>query len=652
MANRDSLVGQTVSKRYRLVSALVDGSGSSMVFNAVDTRSRKQVVVRLVLAETLLDLDAGVASVNDALDLFMRQTKEIAAVTHPALVSVDDWGTETIDGELFAFTVLEYFAGGTLREILDRGRRLTPSQALVVGLDICRGLNFVHGKGHVHGDVRPANVFIGNDLRVRLGGLGIKRTAAAKQMSLEQSRYAAPEIGLGEAPTEFSDVYSLAMTLVESITGEVPLSAESAALTLSARVGKLLPVSANLGPIAAPIERAGRPTASERFTALGFGQALAQIAGRMPAPTPIETVMARTFEDVIATQEAQNTAELQRIEASKLVATKPDSIRIGENLAERDSSKPILIEIDSPAKTSGRKRLWAVLAVVALAVSAAVIYQKVINPTHTVPDISGLSEGEARNLIAANNWTIVVASERSDEVAQGNIVRTDPAAGADLEEGENFTIYISEGPTLSPLPDINGLVLQEAIDKLTAVGLVADVKEAASDDVPAGNVISWVVPQQTSLITNDKVLRGTTVEVIVSTGPALRAVPLIVGLTLEEATALAANSRLTLVAGEPAVSNGAAKDLIGAQAPVPGEMVARDSTLMYSISLGPDLVKMPNIVGNNYVTVEKRLLEAGFVVGKVTGRKSFRLRQAESLGVRVNNGDMVARGAVIDLTFP
>lgn len=652
MANRDSLVGQTVSRRYRLVSALVDGSGSSMVFNAVDMRSRKQVVVRLVLAETLLDLDAGVASVNDALDLFMRQTKEIAAVTHPALVSVDDWGTETIDGEVFAFTVLEYFAGGTLREILDRGRRLTPSQALVVGLDICRGLNFVHGKGLVHGDVRPANVFIGNDLRVRLGGLGIKRNAVASQMSLEQSRYAAPEIGLGEAPTEFSDIYSLAMTLVESITGEVPLSAESAALTLSARVGKLLPVSANLGPIAAPIERAGRPTASERFTALGFGQALAQIAGRMPAPTPIETVMARTFEDVIATQEAENTAELQRIEASKLVETKSDPIKIGDTLAERDSSKPILIEIDSPAKTSGRKRLWAVLAVVALAVSAAVIYQNVINPTHTVPDILGLSEGEARNLIAANNWTIVVASERSDEVAQGNIVRTDPAAGVDLEEGENFTIYISEGPTLSPLPDINGLVLQEAIDMLTAAGLVADVKEAVSDDVPAGNVISWVVPQQTSLITNDKVLRGTTVEVIVSTGPALRAVPLIVGMTLAEATALAANLRLTLVAGEPALSNGAAKDLIGAQAPVPGEMVARDSTLMYSISLGPDLVKMPNIVGNNYVTVEKRLLEAGFVVGKVTGKKSFRLRQAESLGVRVNNGDMVARGAVIDLTFP
>ncbi len=651
MANNDPIVEQIISKRYRLVSALVDGSGSSMVFNALDTRSRKQVVVRLVPAEALIDFDSGVANINDALELFTRQTKAVAAITHPALVSVDDWGTETIDGELFAFTVLEYFAGGTLREILDRGRRLTPSQALVVGLDICRGLNFVHGKGLVHGDVRPANVFIGDDLRVRLGGLGIKRTVVAEHLSLEQSRYAAPEIGLGEAPTEFSDIYSLAMTLIESITGEVPFSAESAALTLAARVGRLLPVSADLGAIAVPIERAGRPEASERFTALGFGQALARIAGKMPVPTPIQTVMAKTFEEVIATQEAENTAELRRIEASKLAEANPEPLKISDARAGLDHSKPI-IEIDSPAKTRGRKRLWSVLAVVALAVSAVVIYQNVINPTHTVPDILGASEGEARNLIAANNWNIVVASERNDEVAQGNIVRTDPTAGVDLEEGKSFTIYISDGPTLAPLPDIDGAALQEAIDKLTAAGLVGDVKESASEDVPAGIVISWVVPQQTSLITNDKVLRGTSVEMIVSTGPELREVPLIVGMTLKEATALATNLRLTLVAGEPSLSNGAAKGLIGAQAPVPGEKVERDSTLVYSISLGPDLVKMPNIVGNNYVTVEKRLLEAGFVVGKVTGKKTFRLRQAESIGNRVNNGDMVARGAVIDLTFP
>lgn len=231
-------------------------------------------------------------------------------------------------------------------------------------------------------------------------------------------------------------------------------------------------------------------------------------------------------------------------------------------------------------------------------------------------------------------------------------MRTDPAAGTNLEEGQNLTIYISDGPTLSPLADLVGMSLQDATDQLTAAGLNMTTTEAGSEDIAAGSVISWIVPDQPALVTGDKVLKGTSVELLISTGPALREVPLIVGMTLEQATTLAAELRLVLLAGEPTLSNGAAKDLIGAQAPVPGTQVARDSTLMYSISLGPDLVKLPNIVGNNYVTVEKRLLEAGFVVGNVTGKKAFRMREASSGGERVNNGDMLPRGAVIDLTFP
>lgn len=654
MANRESLVGKVIAQRYRIDSARTDGSGISLVFDATDLRRREQVVIRLVLAESLIDLDNDIATVNDALEHFKHQTQQLAALNHPSLVSVDDWGTQSIDGDVYTFTVLEYFASGTLREILDRGRRLTPSQALVVGLDVCRALHFIHVRGWAHGDVRPANLFIGDDLRVRLGGLGIKRVMAAEQLSLEQARYAAPEIGLGEAPSERSDVYSLAMTLLESITGDVPFAAESAALTLAARVGKLLPVSANLGPIAAPIERAGRPEAAERCSALEFGQALAQIADKLPMPLPIEAVAAKTFEQVIAKQEADNTAEVLRLEAARAAALAGASVVGGEtgSLAVTETSGDEPLVVGTPVPAPGRARLWILLAVVALAVSGVVAYQLIVNPTHVVPDVVGLSEGEARNSVAAFGWTIVVAAERSDDIAQGNVVRTEPVAGTKLEEGQDFTIFISEGPTLSPLPDVVGLSVQDATDQLTALGLVVTTTEAGSEDVPVGNVISWIVPDQPALVTGDKVLKGTSVELSVSSGPALREVPLIVGMTLEQATALANDLRLVLVAGEPALTNAAAKDLIGAQAPVPGTQVARDSILMYSISLGPDLVKLPNIVGNNYVTAEKRLLEAGFVVGKVTGKKSFRMRSASSNGERVNNGDMLPRGAVIDLTFP
>ena len=229
------MIGAVLAHRYRIDAPLGGGSRNSDVFEATDIRSRKKLILRLSAAETLVDLEAGVLTATDGVELFKRQTQMLAGMSHASLASIEDWGTESIAGTLYVFTVLESYSGGTLRQILDRGRRLTPSQALVAGLDVCRALHFIHGKGWVHGDVRPANIFIGDDGRVRLAGLGLKRMVIAEKMSIEQANYAAPEIAAGEQPSAQSDVYSLATTLLESITGALPFSGETAAITLSNR---------------------------------------------------------------------------------------------------------------------------------------------------------------------------------------------------------------------------------------------------------------------------------------------------------------------------------------------------------------------------------------------------------------------------------
>lgn len=333
-----------------------------------------------------------------------------------SLASIEDWGTESIAGTLYVFTVLESYSGGTLRQILDRGRRLTPSQALVAGLDVCRALHFIHGKGWVHGDVRPANIFIGDDGRVRLAGLGLKRMVIAEKMSVEQANYAAPEIAAGEQPSAQSDVYSLATTLLESITGALPFSGDTAAITLSNRVGKLLPVSADLGPIAAPLERAGRPDATERYTALDFGKALAGIAEKMPLPTPIEPLAASSFAQLIEQKEAEHTGEIAR---PKVDVTQDVTIPIatavdpsGPMLRIKDGTKDEPIVVASEGEVRRHKRLWVIGAVIALLVAGVVGFRVVVKQSHNIPPLAGIIEGEARNLIASNGWIIVVTSER------------------------------------------------------------------------------------------------------------------------------------------------------------------------------------------------------------------------------------------------
>jgi serine/threonine-protein kinase len=543
---------------------------------------------------------------------------------------------------MYAFTVLEHYAGGTLREILDRGRRLTPSQALAVGLDVCRALHFLHGKGWVHGDLRPANIFLGDDSRVRLAGLGLKRVVHSEQMSIEQASYAAPEIAVGQQPTEQSDVYSLALTLLEMITGSLPFVGDTAAITLAARIDKLLPVSADLGPIAVPLERAGRPEASERFSALDFGRAFAAIADKMPMPQPIEPLESKSFESVIEEKIVDRTGEILR----PVVPTAASE----QKMVINNSDEPIYVV--NPAEIKRHKRFVAIGAVVALLIAGGISYRVFVKQAHTVPTFAEMNEGEARNLVVPFKWTIVVTAERSDEVPAGNVIRTEPAYGESLDEGKTLTLVISQGPSLAQLPDLIGKTLQEAVDVLTVLELVPAQKDSPSEDVAAGSVISWLVPEQPSLLPGDKVLRGTAIDILISTGPAPREMPSLLGMTLEQAQTVMNDLRLVLVETPAAKSNAAAEGLIGAQSVVPGTQIARDSQVAYAISLGPDLVEMPRIIGNSFATVEPRLLEAGFVVGKVTGKPNYKLRKAFVGDKAITNGDQVARGATIDLVFP
>ncbi len=642
MSRQDPLVGAMFANRYRIGDSRSGGSGESSVYDATDVRSHKRVVIRVTTAQSLIDLDSGVVLVADAIELFKRQTQMLASMSHPSLASIDDWGTQEVDGKLYAFTVLEHYAGGTLREILDRGRRLSPSQALAVGLDVCRALHFLHGKGWVHGDVRPANIFLGDDLRVRLAGLGLKRVVNSEQMSIEQASYAAPEIATKQQPTEQSDVYSLALTLLEMITGTLPFVGDTAAITLAARIDKLLPVSADLGPIAVPLERAGRPEADERFSALDFGRAFAAIADKMPMPQPIEPLESKSFEAVIEEKIVDLTGEIPRP-----LAPAADS---EQKLVINNSDEPIYVA--NPEEIKRHKRFVVIGAVVALLIAGGISYQVFVKHSHNVPAFAEMNEGEARNLVVPFKWTIVVTAERSDEVPAGNVIRTEPASGESLEEGKTLTLVISQGPSLAELPDLNGKTLQEAVDLLTVLELVPAQKDSPSEDVAAGSVISWLVPEQPSLLPGDKVLRGTAIDVLISTGPAPREMPSLLGMTLEQAQTVMNDLRLVLVETPAAKSNAAAEGLIGAQSVVPGTQIARDSQVAYAISLGPDLVEMPRIIGNSFATVEPRLLEAGFVVGKVTGKPNYKLRKAFVGDKAITNGDQVARGAIIDLVFP
>ncbi len=692
--------GTVLGGRYQLDQIRSEAAGSAtgvVQFDATDLSSNEPISVRIVPLAQLVDPAIGSTTETDALAAFEHQVLVASSLRHPCIESVLDHGEVTLDGDRHVFVVGERLAGGSLREFLDRGRRLTPSQALIVGVDICRALDAAAKVGISHGDLRPSRLVFGLDRRVRLVGFGAP-LRPLDSLSLDQATYAAPELGEGGARTASSDVYSLALILVEAMTGEVPFAGDTVAAAFANRVGKLLPVSADFGALAQVLERAGRPTAPERFSPREFGTALVQAAEKMARPTPIDVVGTGLFDaDVsapIATPtEVPSKDATGEIPAPVQNAGSPETILIRTTPKIDSNTGPIPIAIIDPTDPSGlpltiggddtgpiavdvetlqalaaedptaqvvrpKKKHWgrriaiAIVLIALIAGGSVAAYYTVLNPKNPVPALAGLSEAEARNQVSPYGWDVVVVKERSDEVKAGQIIRTNPVLGANLAKRSSITFVVSEGPTLSKLEELTGLGIEDAKAKLAALGLVAAPAELSDETIPAGTVVNWSVPDQPTLKAGDSVVKGTTIAVNVSTGPALRDVPDLTKMTIADATAKLTEMGLVIAQTPDAPSVDVPAGQISAQVPAKGEKLAKGGTITVTISKGQVHTLIPSIYGHDLATVKERLTKAGMVVGKVTGNTKRGLRKAFIGGKQVRNFTRVIVGETVDLEFP
>ena len=278
---RKGLEGRIIGERYEVTRTVAAGA-NTLIAAAVDTELDRAVTVKLVRPE--------LSESADFRRRFAEEMERVVGISHPNIAAIYDWGEQLIGKRATVYVVGESLTGGSLRDLYDRGRWLTPSQALMVGLDACRGLDFAHQNGLVHTELTPSKLVFGDDRRLRIVDFGLARILGDEEwrepsrVATHVARYASPEQAQGMPVDGKTDVYSLALILIEGVTGSVPFAAESTVATLSARAGRLMPVDADLGPLASVLERAGRPDPAERSTAAQFGRALVQAAPRTAPP--------------------------------------------------------------------------------------------------------------------------------------------------------------------------------------------------------------------------------------------------------------------------------------------------------------------------------------------------------------------------------
>ena len=274
---------------------MVSAGANTLIADAEDLEASRPVTVKLIRPEW--------AESEEFRDRFTAAMRKVSKLSHQNVAAVYDWGEEEVGKRTTVYAVVEHLSGGSLRDLFDRGRYLDPSQALVVGLEACRGLDFAHREGLVHTELTPSKVVFGDDRRLRIVDFGLAQLLGADDWSeparvaTHVARYSSPEQALGQPLDGKTDVYSLALILVEAVTGKVPFAARSTVATLSARVGRLMPVSADLGQLASVLEKAGRPDPADRSTAAELGRSLVRAAESLPRPKPIPIVVVSPFED-------------------------------------------------------------------------------------------------------------------------------------------------------------------------------------------------------------------------------------------------------------------------------------------------------------------------------------------------------------------
>jgi eukaryotic-like serine/threonine-protein kinase len=619
------LVGRVLAGRYRLLAPI--GSGSSgRVYLADDVRLRRRVAVKV--------LHGGLADDSGFLRRFRAEAQMAAALHHPHVMAVYDWGED----EGVPFMVLELLKGGSLRGLLDSGERLSPAQAAHVGRQVAAALGYAHARGLVHRDIKPANLLFDEHGIVRVADFGLARALAEASWTepsgtvVGTARYAAPEQAGGKPLDGRADLYSLAVVLVESCTGEVPVVGDTAISTMVARSARAIEAPPELGPLVPVIRRAGSPEPTDRYPDAGaMGADLTAAARTLPAPGALPIAgIGEAIDDLDSTRHAP-TARGGLFDQDESVSESTVA----------DDAVPLAVSV--PTRPQFRRSLvpWIVgivLAAVLVAGGAMVAGAATGGGAQVaVPSLVGLSDANAKVRATDAELLMTVVEHRTSEDPAGLVIEQRPAPGEFIGSGDEIEVVVSRGPPPVPLPDVTGKPLAEAQPLLEQAGFVVVVKRQFDENVPKDIALG------TDPAGGGKAAPESSVTLIVSDGPAPVEVPDVAGKGYDEAAAIIQAKRLVPVKREEFSDSVAVGVVIGTD-PAAGQAAPRDSEVPILVSKGPELIAVPSVVGKT-VEAASQALEAAGLTADVQNFGSGRPVRAQDPPA----GTMVKRGAKVTL---
>ena len=517
-------VGQVLAGRYKLVELLGQG-GMATIFRGHDTQLGRDVAVKVLRAEYGRD-PAFVAR-------FRQEAQAAAALSHPNVVQVFDYGMEAGD----PFIVMEMIDGGDLAAVLKERGAFEPLAAARIAQQIYEALDAAHGRGIVHRDIKPTNVLLTTAGRVKVADFGIARAFSEAQLTMPGTtlgsvHYFSPEQARGEMVTTASDVYSAGLVLFEMLTGKRAWTGDSAGAVAVARLAGDPPAPSSLMSGVPPIldicvrralarVPADRPTATDMATLLG--RFIADPSGAIAFPSPA------AMDDMSATgaMAAGAAAVTQPGESETgLVYGGQPLAPYGGPQSYADTSVGSIEEYDEEPTGNAWGWIAAVLGVLVLFAGGVLIFLLLSNRgpnatpspsgfATTVPSVVGMTLDQARAAATSRGLILTVGGyEVTDSAAEGIIIAQDPASGGQISSGTELTVTVATTRQTVAVPELRLRTEAQGFDLLSQAHLVPGQRTEAYDaQVPATLIIG------TSPRAGIEVARGTAVDYVVSLGP-------------------------------------------------------------------------------------------------------------------------------------
>ena len=585
-------IGQIVKERYEILQVLGEG-GMAFVYKARDTQLERFVAIKT--------LKPNYVNQETFVDRFKREAKTAANLNHPNIVQIFDWGIEEEP-----YFVMEYIEGNTLTSIIAKNRTISLSDILFIGAQVSSGLHAAHQKGLVHRDIKPGNIMITPDGKVKVTDFGIvslqnEESDITKTGSiLGTASYISPEQAQGKPVSIESDLYSLGTVLYELITGRAPFSGDSPISTATKHL----------------TEKPEKPSLYRRDLPKGVESAILRLLEKASYDR------FKSAEDLRATL-------LQQRKALQSEQTR-------ENLVDLTNPK-VKLRFTLPA----------------LVISIGVVFGTIWTLTQVfdglpvdggaptlieIPDLTGSDQAQALEDLQNLGFKIGIENAADASVPAGSVIRTQPPSNTIINPNSLVTIIVSVGPEAFPIPYIIEIETERAIYVVEESGFtLGQVLEVNDENIPRGFVISQ------NPIAGTKMSPGTTVDLVVSKGPSLIEISDLSRKSPEDAIQI-----LETLGFEYELIEEYSEDveigLVSGTIPEAGEIVTPDQLIQVIVSLGIK-IEVPEVEGLVYEDAINTLEELG-LVATVSGDTNGVVRKQIP-----RKGEFLEPEGVVELTF-